>query len=39
MYNNNFLSEDNPADGWKNIYHLYKKMTDFFMEHLVPDNF
>ena len=39
MYNNNFLSEDNPADGWKNRYHLYKKMTDFFMEHLVPDNF
>ena len=39
MYNNNFLSEDNPADGWKNIYHLYKKMTDFFMEHLVPDSF
>ena len=39
MYNNNFLSEDNPADGWKNRYHLYKKMTDFFMEYLVPDNF
>ena len=39
MYNNNFLSEDNPADGWKNRYHLYKKMTDFFMEHLVPDSF
>ena len=39
MYNNNFLSEENPADGWKNRYHLYKKMTDFFMEHLVPDNF
>ena len=39
MYNNNFLSEDNPADGWKNRYHLYKKMTDFFMEHLVPNNF
>ena len=39
MYNNNFLSEDNPAHGWKNRYHLYKKMTDFFMEHLVPDNF
>ena len=39
MYNNSFLSEDNPADGWKNRYHLYKKMTDFFMEHLVPDNF
>ena len=39
MYNNNFLSEDNPADGWKNRYHLYKKMTDFFMEHLVTDNF
>lgn len=39
MYNNNFLSEDNPADGWKNRYHLYKKMTDFFIKHLVPDNF
>ena len=39
MYNNNFLSEDNPAEGWKNRFHLYKKMTDFFMEHLETDNF
>ena len=39
MSNNNFLSEDHPADGWKNRYHLYKKMADFFMEHLVTDNF
>ncbi len=39
MSNNNFLSEDYPADGWKNRYHLYKKMADFFMEHLVKDNF
>ena len=39
MSNNNFLSEDYPADGWKNRYHLYKKMADFFTEHLVTDNF
>ena len=39
MSNNNFLSEEHPADGWKNRYHLYKKMADFFMEHLVPDTF
>ena len=39
MSNNNFLTEDYPADGWKNRYHLYKKMADFFMEHLVTDNF
>ena len=39
MYNNNFLSQDNPADGWKNRYHLYKKMTDFFLKHLVSDSF
>jgi len=39
MYNNNFLTQENPADGWKNRYHLYKKMTDFFIEHLVPETF
>tara|TARA_Y200000002_G_scaffold39619_1_gene28925 strand:+ start:1199 stop:3436 length:2238 start_codon:yes stop_codon:yes gene_type:complete len=39
MYNNNFLSRENPADGWKNRFHVYKKMTDFFIEHLVTDNF
>ena len=39
MYNNNFLSEDNPADGSKTRFHLYKKMSDFFMEHLVTDDF
>jgi len=39
MSNNNFLSEDFPADGWKNRYHLYKKMADFFTEHLVPNDF
>ena len=39
MSNNNFLSEDFPADGWKNRYHLYKKMADFFSEHLVPSDF
>ena len=39
MSNNNFLSEDFPADGWKNRYHLYKKMADFFSEHLVPNGF
>ena len=39
MSNNNFLTEDYPADGWKNRYHLYKKMADFFMEHLASDTF
>ncbi len=39
MSNNNFLTEDYPADGWKNRYHLYKKMADFFMEHLTSDTF
>ena len=39
MYNNNFRTQENPADGWKNRYHLYKKMTDFFIEHLVPETF
>ena len=39
MYNNNFLSENNPANGWKNRYHLYKKMTDFFIEHLQKEEY
>ena len=39
MYNNNFLTENNPADGWKNRYHLYKKMTDFFIEHLKKEEY
>ena len=41
LITNNYLFEvsrkKNSID--RDRYHLYKKMTDFFMEHLVPDNF
>ena len=34
MSNNNFLTAENKADGWKNREHLYKKMINFLMIHL-----
>ena len=34
MSNNNFLTNEYKADGWKNRKHLYQKMVSFFMEHL-----
>jgi dipeptidyl-peptidase-4 len=34
MSNNNFLTSEYKADGWKNRKHLYQKMVSFFMEHL-----
>ena len=34
MSNNNFLTAENKADGWKNREHLYKKMINFLMSHL-----
>ena len=34
MSNNNFLTAENKADGWKNRKHLYEKMINFLMRHL-----
>ena len=38
-FRNSINSKDKIYQAQKNRYHLYKKMADFFTEHLVPNDF